>query len=258
MAQAQARQTRQRQSSKTAKTGKPETRSGKRPPFLVRWAIRLLAAIFLVTVSYLLLCSVCLILLRWIDPWFTGVQAQRRVESWIKQDRSYTKRRTQVELSQISPDLRHGIIAAEDTRFYQHEGIDWEAIEELIDADLEKLKDTTRGGSTITQQLVKNLFFTTHRSWIRKGFEFLLTPLADKLLSKDRVLELYLNNIEWGPGVFGAEAAARFHYSVSAGRLTRDQSARLVSVVPSPRRWRPQQMGRRAVVIQARMRQMGW
>lgn len=223
-----------------------------------RLLVRIVGALFVAAVAYMLLCSVCLVLLRWIDPWFTGVQAQRRIESWFDAGKSYTKHRTQVPLESISSDLRHGIIAAEDTKFYQHEGIDWEAIEDLIDDDLEKMKESKRGGSTITQQLVKNLFFTTHRSWIRKGFEFILTPLADKILSKDRVLELYLNNIEWGPGVFGAEAAGRFHYGVSAGRLTRDQAARLVSIVPSPRRWRPQQMGRRAAVIQARMRQMGW
>lgn len=206
--------------------------------------------------GYLLLCSVFLILLRWVDPLFTAVQMQRRVESWFEPG-SYSKQRDQVDISAMSPALRRAVVAAEDAKFYQHEGIDWQVIEELIEDDLDGLK-VSRGGSTITQQLIKNLFFTTHRSWIRKGIEFALVPLAERVLKKDRILEIYLNNIEWGPGVFGAEAAARYHYGVAASKLTRDQSARLAAIVPAPRRWKPQRMGRRAAVIDLRVRQMVW
>jgi monofunctional glycosyltransferase len=116
----------------------------------------------------------------------------------------------------------------------------------------------TRGGSTITQQLVKNLFLTTHRSLLRKALEFTLTPLAEMMLSKERILELYLNIVEWGPGVYGAEAAAQFHYGISARRLTRDQAVRLVACLPAPLERRPQEMVERAVDILDRMRDMGW
>jgi monofunctional biosynthetic peptidoglycan transglycosylase len=218
---------------------------------IVRWAATACLT------AYLLLV-VQLILLRWIDPWFTMVQAQRRVESWFQKGH-YEKRRAQVPLSRISPDLRHAVIAAEDTRYYEHHGIDWRTIEELLEEDLFEDGKLGRGGSTITQQLIKNLFATTHRSLIRKALEFALAPAAEAVLSKDRILELYLNNIEWGPGgVFGAEAAAQYHYRVPAARLTREQAARLAVCVPGPRKRRPQAMTKSAGVILARMRQMGW
>ncbi len=199
-----------------------------------------------------------LVLLRWIDPVFTTVQAQRRVESWFGKGR-YEKRRVQVPLARISRDLQHAVIASEDARFYRHHGIDWQVIEELIEDDLFEDGKLGRGGSTITQQLIKNLFITTHRSLIRKALEFALAPAAEAILPKERILELYLNNIEWGPnGVFGAEAAAQFHYKTSAAQLTREQAARLAVCVPGPRKRRPQAMTRSAAVILARMRQMNW
>jgi monofunctional biosynthetic peptidoglycan transglycosylase len=206
--------------------------------------------------SYLLMCVFALSVLRWTNPGFTAVQAQRRVESWFAQGK-YEKRYAPVEMAKISPHLAHAAVAAEDTNFYAHEGIDWEEMEKLIERDLEKGK-IGRGGSTITQQLVKNLFATTHRSWLRKGIEFALAPVAERLLPKERILELYLNVIEWGPGVYGAEAAARFHYGVPASRLTREQAARLAACIPAPRRRRPAQMTRYAGIIQQRMTYLGW
>jgi monofunctional glycosyltransferase len=218
---------------------------------LVRWAI---AACVLAYAWFV----VQLVVLRWIDPVFTTVQAQRRVESWFSKS-SYQKRHKQVPLARISIDLQHAVVAAEDARFYQHHGIDWQVIEELIEDDLFEDGKLGRGGSTITQQLIKNLFVTTHRSLIRKVMEFALAPAAEVILTKDRILELYLNNIEWGPnGVFGAEAAAQFHYKTSAARLTREQAARLAVCVPGPRKRRPQAMTRSAAVILVRMRQMNW
>ena len=206
--------------------------------------------------GYIALCSIGLIFLRWVDPWFTGVQAQRRIESWFDKA-PYRKRHTQVPLKQISVHLQHAAIASEDARFYKHHGIDWETLEKLVEEDFEEGK-ISRGGSTITQQLVKNLFATTHRNVVRKGLEFALAPVAESLLSKDRILELYLNNIEWGPGVFGAEAAAQFHYRTAAAQLSKDQSARLAVCIPSPRRRRPARMDAATAIILARMQQMGW
>jgi monofunctional biosynthetic peptidoglycan transglycosylase len=148
------------------------------------------------------------------------------------------------------------VVAAEDARFHTHRGFDVEEMRQAIAAARRGARQ--RGASTITQQLVKNLFLTTHRSAIRKGVEMTLTPLAELILGKERILELYLNVIEWGPGVYGIEAAARHHYDGPATSLTRDQAARLAAVIPAPRTRRPSRMGAYARVIQGRMRQMGW
>lgn len=234
----------------------------KRRSFSIRRALAMLImGIVLAGASYLTLCCFGLLALRYIDPWFTTVQAQRRIESWFQSSKkgapAYQKRHTQVPLGRISVHLQHAVIASEDGRFYTHHGIDWQTIEKLAEEDFETGK-ITRGGSTITQQLVKNLFATTHRNVIRKGIEFILAPVAESVLSKERILELYLNNIEWGVGVFGAEAASQYHYRTSAATLTRDQATRLAVCVPGPRKRRPQQMGGLAAIIDARMHLMGW
>lgn len=200
---------------------------------------------------YLLWAS-ALLLLRWVDPPATGVQVQRRIESLFARG-SYQKRYQPVEWTAISPHLRHAVVAAEDARFFDHWGFDFKQLEKVAaDGEME------RGASTITQQLVKNLFFTTHRSVLRKGIEITLTPVAELLLSKQRILELYLNTAEWGPSVFGAEAAARYHYGVPASALSREQAARLAAVLPNPRLRKPARMDQYAAVILTRMRQMGW
>ena len=115
-----------------------------------------------------------------------------------------------------------------------------------------------RGGSTITQQLVKNLFFGTSRSIVRKGAEFTLVPVAELFLSKKRILELYLSVVEWGPGVYGADAACRYHYKVGSRSISRQQAAELAAILPAPRRRRPEHMGNYSARIMERMRQMGW
>ena len=223
---------------------------------LARVPRRLLLWTLLAIVVYLGICCTGLFLLQWIDPWFTTVQAQRRVESWFAKP-PYHKRHQQLPLAKISVHLQHAAIASEDARFYGHHGIDWQTLEKLVEEDFGEGK-ISRGGSTITQQLVKNLFATTHRNFLRKALEFALAPVAEYLLPKDRILELYLNNIEWGPGVFGAEAAAQYHYHTTAGQLSKEQSARLAVCIPSPLRRKPAQMGGTANIIVARMRQMGW
>jgi monofunctional biosynthetic peptidoglycan transglycosylase len=118
--------------------------------------------------------------------------------------------------------------------------------------------EISRGASTITQQLVKNLFFTTHRNPLRKAAEYVLAPMADAILGKRRVLELYLNVVEWGDGVFGAESAARVYYGIPASRVGREQAARLAACLPAPRRRKPARMDRYSGQILMRMRQMGW
>ena len=194
--------------------------------------------------------------LKWIDPPTTMVQIQRRVEAAIHR-RPYRKRYVFVPIGRISKELQHAAIAAEDERFYQHHGIDWIELHKVVDGDLDRGK-LGRGASTITQQLVKNLFLTTSRSVVRKAVELTIAPAADLILGKRRVLELYLNIIEWGPGVYGAEAAASYYYNIPAARLGREESARLVAVIPSPLRRKPARMNELSAGVLEKMRNMGW
>jgi monofunctional biosynthetic peptidoglycan transglycosylase len=136
-------------------------------------------------------------------------------------------------LSRISPLLRRAVVHAEDGRFFQHEGVDWEAVKKTAEQNWQE-KSLHRGGSTITQQLAKNLFLSPSRNPIRKLRELLISWRLEDSLSKDRILELYLNIAEWGPGVFGAEAAARHWYGVSAAELSAAQAARLAVALPNP------------------------
>jgi monofunctional biosynthetic peptidoglycan transglycosylase len=171
--------------------------------------------------------------------------------------KAYHKRYEWVALTSISPDLQHAVVAAEDARFYEHHGIDWKEVSKIAEESIIE-GEVTRGGSTITQQLVKNLFLTTSRSPIRKAVEYALVPEAELLLPKQRILELYLNVIEWGPAVYGAQAAARFHYNTTAARLSREQATRLAAIIPAPTRRKPNRMDDYSDKILTRMCQMGW
>jgi monofunctional biosynthetic peptidoglycan transglycosylase len=192
---------------------------------------------------------------RWIDPPTTAVHIERRLQAWIHHT-PYRERYKFIPLSQISPDLQHAVIAAEDTRFYQHHGFDWQQMQIAAEDDLEG--ERTRGASTITQQLVKNLFFGTGRSFLRKGAEASLVPVAEIVLGKRRILEIYLNVIEWGPGIYGAEPACRYHYETAARDIGRQQAARLAAILPAPLRRRPERMNSYSAIILKRMAQMGW
>jgi monofunctional biosynthetic peptidoglycan transglycosylase len=221
-----------------------------------RRARRLAGRLVLLVCAWFAALLLCLFAFKWITPPVTMVQAQRRAESLFT-DNPYRPRQRTVPLRRISPHLQHAVIAAEDGRFYQHRGLDFEEMKKIYEETLED-GERLRGGSTITQQLVKNLFFTTHANPLRKAAEFVLAPAADRILGKQRVLELYLNVIEWGPGVYGAEAAAQHHFQTSAASLSREQAARLAAVIPAPRRRRPARVDRYAAIIQTRMAQMGW
>jgi monofunctional biosynthetic peptidoglycan transglycosylase len=206
--------------------------------------------------GYYLLCALLLLLMHWVDPPTTGVQIQRRVESWFS-DEPHVKRQAQVALDRISDHLEHAVIAAEDGRFFEHGGIDWKAVDEARE-DNRRRGRSWRSGSTITQQLVKNLFMTTHSSYVRKALELPLAYMAEAVLPKPRILELYLNVIEWGDGVYGAEAAARTHYGIPVAQLDRERAAALAACIPNPRRRAPGRMGSYRDVILARMDLMGW
>jgi monofunctional biosynthetic peptidoglycan transglycosylase len=196
-----------------------------------------------------------LVALKWLNPPTTAVQAQRRIESWIH-GQPYRKRYDFVPLQRISRNFQHAVIAAEDARFYQHHGFDWTEIQDAIDDEMDGGR--VRGASTITQQLVKNLFLTTSRSVVRKAVEFTLVPPAEFILGKQRILELYMNVVEWGPGIYGAEAAARQYYHEPAARVSREEGARMAAILPSPRRRRPGRMNGYTQRILGRMGQMGW
>ena len=202
-----------------------------------------------------LLAALTLVSTRWIDPPTTAVHDQRRLQAWMH-NTPYHERYKFVPLSQISPDLQHAVVAAEDARFYQHHGFDWHEIQIAAEDDLDGGR--SRGASTITQQLVKNLFFGTGRSIMRKGAEVTLVPVAELVLGKRRILELYINVVEWGPGIYGAESACRYHYGTAARNIDRQQAARLAAILPAPLKRRPERMNDYSARILERMHQMGW
>ena len=201
------------------------------------------------------LAALTLVAARWINPPTTAVHIQRRLQAWI-QHRPYRERYNFIPLRQISPDLQHAVIAAEDARFYQHHGFDWQEIQIAAEDDLEG--DRMRGASTITQQLVKNLFFGTRRSILRKGAEATLVPVAELVLGKQRILEIYLNVVEWGPGIYGAESACRYYDQTAARNIGREQAARLAAILPAPLKRRPERMNSYSEIILERMVLMGW
>jgi monofunctional biosynthetic peptidoglycan transglycosylase len=139
-----------------------------------------------------------------------------------------------VNYKNISSHLKRALIASEDAKFVDHEGFDWEGIQKAYEKNKARGK-IVAGGSTISQQLAKNLFLSTRRTPWRKGEEAIITLMLEAIMDKERIFEIYLNTIEWGNGVFGAEAAARHYYQISASQLSAEQAARLAAMVPNPR-----------------------
>ncbi|HSL04945.1 MAG TPA: monofunctional biosynthetic peptidoglycan transglycosylase [Nitrospiraceae bacterium] len=176
-------------------------------------------------------------ILRATNPTVTALMEARQAQA-AAQGHTFGRQWTWVPLSRISPSLRHAVVAAEDASFFTHEGFDWEGIKEAAKYNLEA-GEFKRGGSTITQQLAKNLYLSPERSLFRKAREALITRSLEHHLKKERILELYLNVAEWGQGIYGAEAAARHHFKKSARDLTADEGAWLAAILPSPRRYDP-------------------
>ena len=223
---------------------------------LRKGVLRSFARWFVIGVALLWsLAVLILVAARWIDPPTTAVQLERRLQAWIHHA-PYQERYKFVPLSQISPDFQHAVIAAEDARFYQHHGFDWHAIQIAAEDDMEGGR--LRGGSTLTQQLVKNLFFGTGRSILRKGAEASLVPVAEFFLGKKRILEIYLNVVEWGPGIYGAESACRYYDQTTALNIGRERAARLAAILPAPLKRRPEHMNSYSGIILRRMSQKGW
>jgi len=189
------------------------------------------------------------------DPRMTAFMGERLAEL-RRQDPAAKLRQQWVPYDRISASLKRAVVVAEDSRFVDHEGFDWEAIEQAREKNLRRGR-VVAGGSTISQQLAKNLFLSASRTPWRKGEEALITVMIEHVMDKRRILEIYLNVIEWGDDVFGAEAAARHYFGVSAAALGPEDSARLAAMVPNPRfydrhrstRW----LERRTQTILARM-----
>ncbi len=205
-------------------------RSGKSGGFwgLVRAVV--IAGLIVVFIAPVALVAIY----RFVPPPITILMVQRMFEGKGLE-------RDWVPLRQISPNLVRAVIAAEDARFCEHRGFDVEAIEKAMAANQAGKK--LRGGSTISQQTAKNIFLWPQRDWVRKGLETWFTVLIEVGWGKPRIMEIYLNSIEWGPGLYGAEAAARRNFGVPASRLTIAQSARLAAIVPKPLSWKAAKPG---------------
>lgn len=198
-----------------------------------RWLGRALFAVLLLLLLYQLWLLGCVLVWKWVDPGMTRFMDIRLAELRLKQPQSQLKHQW-VAYPRISPHLKRALIASEDAKFVDHEGFDWDGIQRAIEKNQKKGK-VVAGGSTISQQLAKNLFLTPERSFWRKGEEALITLMIEGLWDKRRIFEVYLNVIEWGNGVFGAEAAARHYFGISAAQLTPEQAAWLAGMVPNPR-----------------------
>jgi monofunctional biosynthetic peptidoglycan transglycosylase len=256
-------------------TGTRRRRAGwrrlARPVGLVALVLLALQGVFAVRIAAMAI----------VDPQSTAFQ---RSEAWrlLRADGRMRWRHQWVDYSRISPHLKRAVIASEDAGFTEHSGVEWDAIESAWERNLqaealaaranaraeqrsagEATRDLARrrprivGGSTITQQLAKNLFLSGERNVVRKAQEFVLALMLETLLTKQRILEIYLNNVEWGEGVFGAQAAARHYFGVDAQRLSPAQAARLAVMLPAPKRFekRPGSayVAGRAATIAARM-----
>ncbi len=201
-----------------------------------RWFIVLSFFLLLLPIAYLLLMP-DLSKLKKENPKKTALMEYREKASREKKRRFRIDQKW-VSFSRISPYLVKAVLIAEDDKFWAHEGFDYEAIQRALEKDF-KAKKFKSGGSTITQQLARNLYLSPEKSLVRKVSEAIITRRIEKVLSKKRILELYLNVAEWGDGIFGAEAASEHYYGKSSSELTSEEAARLASVLPNPRKYSP-------------------
>ncbi|MCC6196015.1 MAG: monofunctional biosynthetic peptidoglycan transglycosylase [Burkholderiales bacterium] len=225
---------------------------------IVRWIARALGAVALFLVVIHLWFAAHILWWRGNPVGETSFMAYRMDELRAKSPKA-TLSYQWVPYERISNNLKRAMVAAEDSKFVDHEGFDWEGIQLALEKNQKRGK-VVAGGSTITQQLAKNLFLTPTRSYWRKAEEAVITVMLENMLPKRRILELYLNVIEWGNGVFGAEAAARRYFGVSASQLSPEQAARLAAMAPNPRFYERNQgapgLARTTGIILARMPQV--
>lgn len=213
----------------------------------------------LVTLVSLMVISVLMVLcLRWVNPIGTVLMVERKVESW-QSSQTIHIRRDWVDWNEISDYLKLAVIASEDQNFPSHHGFDFDAIQQALQHNAQG--KSLRGASTISQQVAKNIFLWSGRSWLRKGLEVWFTLWLELLWSKERILEIYLNSAEWGNGIFGAEEAAQYYFNVPAKNLTKEQASLLAAVLPNPRGWNPSKptayIRSRATAIRQQMDNLG-
>lgn len=220
------------------------------------WLKRLLLACIALLLLYQLWLFGWVLWWNWFNPDTTRFMSLRLAEFQLKDPQAQLKKQW-VDYDRIAANLKRAIIAAEDAKFVDHEGFDWEGIQHAIKKNQRKGR-IVAGGSTISQQLAKNLFLTPAKTTWRKAEEAMITLMLETIWSKQRILEVYLNVIEWGNGVFGAEAAARHYYGATAAQLSSEQAARLAGMVPSPRFYDRNRnapgLARKTAIILARMR----
>lgn len=197
------------------------------------WSWRILLAIFTLVLLYQVWIFMHIVWWIKFNP-STSAFMESRLEIMQDKNPDAELRHKWVPYEKISNNLKRALIAAEDAKFVDHEGFDWEGIQKAYEKNLKKGK-IVAGGSTISQQLAKNLFLSTKRTPWRKGEEAIITVMLEAVMDKRRIFEIYLNVIEWGNGVFGAEAAARHYYRTNAAGLTVEQAAKLAAMVPNPR-----------------------
>lgn len=194
---------------------------------------RLARAVAWLTALVVLASVLTVVALRWINPFFSAFMLEAQVQAWLEHDGSYVWRQHWVALQQISPNLPLAVVASEDQKFPEHWGFDVEAIEKAY--SLNQHSHRVHGASTISQQVAKNLFLWSGRSYFRKGLEAYFTVLIETFWPKRRILEVYLNIAEFGHGIYGAEAAAERFFRIPAARLNRSQAAVLAAVLPNPK-----------------------
>lgn len=201
----------------------------------MRWVVRAVLLVALVAVAIQLWFFGWIAWWKWNDPGETAFMRRAASSLQAKRPTAQLKHRW-VPYERISLHLKRAVITAEDARFADHEGVDWEAVQKAYEDNLRRGRPA-RGGSTITQQLAKNLFLSPQRSYVRKAQELVITYMIEAAWDKRRILEVYLNVVEWGEGVFGADAAARHYYGLAASQINAAQAARLAAFLPNPVRY---------------------
>ena len=188
---------------------------------------KILRTLFTLLFTALALSILLVLLLRWVNPPFTALMLERQLS-----EENYSSQRTWVSWQSLPNNLKMAVIAGEDQQFSEHYGFDLAAIRAALSYN--QSGDSIRGASTISQQVAKNTFLWSSRSWPRKALEAWFTLWIELLWSKERILEVYLNSAEWGPGIFGAEAAAQYHFNTTAANLSDQQAYLLAAILPSP------------------------
>lgn len=217
-------------------------RSGRKLPSdgaIVSRLFRRLFRIVLRVAATFFIGSIALVLLyRFVDPPVTPLMLIRPIEA-LSDGRLMWLDKEWIDIDDVDDDLLQSVIASEDARFFKHGGIDWEAVEAARKYNEKHAGEKMRGASTITMQCARNVFLWQDRNYIRKALEAYFTYLIEFLWGKKRILEIYVNVIEWGDGIYGVDAAAQHYFNTSASKLSAQQAALLVAVLPNPRRWSP-------------------